>query len=104
MTFFKQSTAREIKLPVKYNDIHISDRWIIRERYIVKQHGLCAHCHSDLSIPPPDFIREKQIDWDLFPLNFQVYPQHLHHHHDTGMTVGTVHMLCNAVLWQYHGE
>jgi hypothetical protein len=29
---------------------------------------------------------------------------HLHHSHETGMTIGAVHARCNAVLWQYHGE
>ena len=40
----------------------------------------------------------------LFPPNFFKWPVHLHHSHDTGMTIGAVHARCNAVLWQYHGE
>ncbi len=104
MSFFKRLTPHEVELPVQYSKINFSDRWKIRERYIVKQNGLCSYCHSDLKDPPPDFIQEKQINWDLFPANFQAYPQHLHHDHNTDMTIGTVHMRCNAVLWQYHGE
>jgi hypothetical protein len=40
----------------------------------------------------------------LFPKNFLKWPVHLHHSHDTGMTIGAVHSYCNAVLWQYHNE
>jgi len=54
---------------------------------------------------PPEFLSlEKRIDWDLFPPGFLKNPVHLHHNHDTGMTIGAVHAYCNAVLWQYYGE
>jgi len=44
------------------------------------------------------------IKKSLFPRGFFGYPIHLHHSHDTGMTIGAVHAHCNAVLWQYEGE
>ncbi|AGI61771.1 hypothetical protein VCO139_0016 [Vibrio phage VCO139] len=40
----------------------------------------------------------------LFPKNMFQYPIHLHHDHNTGMTIGAVHARCNAVLWEYYGE
>lgn len=90
--------------PVNYDKIKTSERKIVRENYIIHQRGLCQHCHSDLRYGPPDFIIEKRIDWDLFPPGFLKNPVHLHHNHDTGMTIGAVHAYCNAVLWQYYGE
>ena len=39
----------------------------------------------------------------IFPENFFDHSIHLHHDHDTGMTIGAVHAHCNAVLWEYEG-
>jgi len=93
-----------MKLPVKYDDIPISDRWRVREEYVRLQEGNCYHCGAPLSGKPTKKIRIKWINTRLFPPNFFRYPIHLHHSHDTGMTIGAVHSLCNAVLWQYYGE
>ena len=91
-------------LPVNYNRLDQSQRREVRNEYVRLQSGKCHHCQGDLDEQPPTHIRDKQIDWRWFPPNFLKYPQHLHHCHKTGMTIGTVHALCNAVLWQYHGE
>ena len=32
------------------------------------------------------------------------HPIHLHHDHDTDLTIGAVHAYCNAILWEYHNE
>lgn len=40
----------------------------------------------------------------IFPKGFFDRPVHLHHSHDTGLTIGAVHAVCNAVLWIYHRE
>jgi hypothetical protein len=53
---------------------------------------------------PHPRIQSTEIDLDLFPDGFLRYPIHLHHNHETGMTIGAVHSRCNAVLWQYEGE
>ena len=90
--------------PVNYDKINTSERKIVRENYVIHQQGLCYHCLSDLRYPPPDFITEKKIQWDLFPKGFLKNPVHLHHNHDTSMTIGAVHAYCNAVLWLYYGE
>ena len=62
------------------------------------------YCTQPLNRPPPDDVAEKDINWDLFPPNFQRWPIHLQHDHYTGMTEGAVHMRCNAVMWQYEGR
>lgn len=43
------------------------------------------------------------IDERLFPKGFFDHPVHLHHNHDTGLTIGAIHCYCNAISWQYHG-
>ena len=93
-----------MKLPVNYDNLTWQQRGVVREQYIVEQKGFCYHCKSCLKQPPPDFITEKKIHWDLFPPNFLKYPVHLHHCHTTGLTIGAVHSYCNAVLWEYYGE
>jgi len=77
---------------------------MVRNAYVEEQKGLCCHCKSALSEDPPEFITRKKVDKRNFPEGFFKHPIHLHHSHDTGMTIGAVHCYCNAVLWQYHGE
>lgn len=72
--------------------------------YIAKQGNKCYHCDSSLDESPPRNITKLQINKRLFPGGFFKHPIHLHHCHTSGMTLGAVHAVCNAVLWQYHGE
>ncbi len=91
-------------LPVNYDELAAQERRAVREEYIRRQNGLCQHCSSSLAEPPPAKILDLPINERLFPANFFKWPVHLHHDHETGMTIGAVHSRCNAVLWQYHGE
>lgn len=93
-----------MKLPINYNDAHWTVRKKAREAYIEQQGGRCYYCGELLSDPPSKKVLSKPIARILFPPNFFKWPIHLHHCHDTGMTIGAVHSTCNAVLWQYHGE
>lgn len=93
-----------INLPANYNRLTISERRAVRERYVELQQGLCCHCQGPLAEEPPEHITSKRILWSSFPPMFLKHPVHLHHSHDTGLTIGAVHAYCNAVLWQYHGE
>lgn len=88
-------------LPQDYTKLEWWQRRDVRNQYVQEQNGKCKHCKGDLSESPS---QTKKIRWSLFPPNFLKYPVHLHHNHDTGMTIGAVHAYCNAVLWQYHGE
>lgn len=91
------------KLPVNYDKLHWTERREVRDQYVAEQEGKCYYCKCPLNRRPPECVK-RPIDWGLFPANFLRYPVHLHHCHDTGMTIGAVHAYCNAVLWQYHGE
>lgn len=93
-----------MELPVKYSRIPRKERWKVRNAYVEKQEGLCYHCEGPLDKDPPSHIIDHEINWSLFPAGFLIHPVHLHHSHDTDMTLGAVHAYCNAVLWQYHGE
>ncbi len=90
-------------LPINYSKAHWAVRKQAREQYIHEQEGDCYHCKSSLNLAPPKEITDKPIDKSLFPKQFFKWPIHLHHCHDTGMTIGAVHNYCNAVLWQHHG-
>jgi len=91
-------------LPVDYTELAPQERRAVRERYIELQDGLCMFCKKSLDMEPPKRVKNKRIDWDLFPPNFLRYPVHLQHNHETGMTEGAVHAYCNAVVWRYHGR
>lgn len=93
-----------MELPVNYNNINSRQRKLVREEYVKRQNECCSHCGEKLYKNPPSDIRTMKIDLGLFPPNFLKWPVHLHHNHNTGMTIGAVHAYCNAVLWQYHGE
>lgn len=93
-----------ITLPAVYSDLEWWERREVRDEYVRLQGGKCHHCNASLDQEPAKHIRGKRINWALFPPNFTKHPVHLHHSHDDGMTIGAVHALCNAVLWQYHGE
>ena len=93
---------KNIKLPVNYNELHYKERRIVREEYIKLQDGKCFHCSVSLDKKPNLSVRKLSVNKNLFPKGFFDYPIHLHHNHDTGMTIGAVHCYCNAVLWQYY--
>ena len=91
-------------LPAIYSELSFSERKQIRNRYLELQKGMCCHCGAPLNGPADPSVFEYKIDDTLFPEKFFNYPIHLHHDHNTGLTIGTVHCLCNAVLWQYFDE
>lgn len=96
--------VNEINLPVKYSSLSIEERRAIRNEYYRRQHGICMYCGGYLGKEPPQWIKDKKINWLLFPDNFLKYPVHLQHNHETDMTEGAVHAYCNAVMWQYEGR
>lgn len=91
-------------LPVEYSKLSPSERKVVREQYIDEQDGYCWFCKEHLGNSPRKDIDEKWIHGWMFPESFFNYPIHLHHDHDTDLTIGAVHAKCNAVLWQYYGK
>jgi hypothetical protein len=98
------SEPSAISLPANYYNLTRLQRRAVREEYARRQEGLCFHCGDPLSGPPSAEVRKLRINQRLFPPNHFLWPVHLHHSHDTGITIGAVHCRCNAALWQYHGE
>jgi len=92
-----------ISLPANYDELSWKERREVREEYIKLQNGKCFFCKESIYGEPSDEIIDMFIRKNLFPKNFFNYPIHLHHNHDTGMTIGAVHSKCNAVMWQYYG-
>ena len=88
-------------LPVNYDNIDQSTRRLVREEYVKLQEGKCYFCNTLLTEVPDN---KYSVNRKLFPINFFKWPVHLHHNHNTGMTIGAVHAVCNAVLWQHYGE
>lgn len=93
-----------MKLPQDYNKLNSKQKKQVRDQYIKLQNNKCFYCQCDLNEYPPKSITDKKINWKLFPKFFYKNPIHLQHNHYTGMTEGTVHMYCNAVMWQYENR
>ena len=94
-----------MKLPVEYDSlVSFAERRAVRETYIKKQYGKCCHCGEPLDGDPSDEVAALKLNMSLFPKNFLKNPVHLHHDHDSGLTIGAVHAKCNGVLWEYYGE
>lgn len=87
-----------------YSKMTPAERRAMRLLYIEEQGGECWYCHSNLEKEPPKRIVEKKINWSAFPKGFLNNPVHLHHDHNTDLTIGAVHAYCNAVLWEYFGQ
>ena len=93
-----------MKLPINYEESTPAVRREARLEYITKQDGCCWHCGDLLDGEPNESVTERPMDTNLFPEHFLTYPIHLHHCHETGLSIGAVHARCNADLWQYHGQ
>lgn len=90
-----------IRLPVVYDDTPPAERRAIREEYVRLQKGLCWYCKGPLSDKSIHEVAKKKINAWRFPPDFLKWPVHLHHDHNTGLTIGAVHAYCNAVSFDY---
>lgn len=99
-----QKIPADFDLPLDYNGASPALRKAAREKCVVLQNNKCHFCDGDFDDELPQTVTDLKIDLKLFPPNFLKHPIHLHHNHDTGMTIGAVHAHCNAILWQYLGE
>lgn len=102
MVHLKSKANGALKLPVNYKALDVSQVRLVREAYISEQGGLCQHCGDSLAKISETFFID-DINKKLFPAGFFKHPVHLHHDHDTSMTIGAVHAICNAHSWEYNG-
>ena len=93
-----------MELPIHYSKASSQYRRLARERYVRIQEGKCWHCKNPLDGDPSLGIMRAYIDPRPFPPGFFDHPVHLHHNHETDLTIGAVHARCNAWLWNYKGE
>jgi hypothetical protein len=93
-----------ITIPCVYHDTSIEVRRIVREEYMRRQKNMCLFCASPLTGPPGYQAMRVSVSVFLFPAGFFNNPIHLHHNHKDGMTLGAVHALCNAILWEHFNE
>ena len=94
-------------LPVDYKQLSSKKKKEVREEYVKAQKELCWYCKKPLYGKPAknvlSYVLPKNVN-EIFHSGFFAHPVHLHHNHETGMTIGAVHCLCNAVLFLKHGE
>jgi len=90
-----------MELPINYDEASSQTRKEARLQYIELQNNLCMYCGTNIHEKPYNLKTKRKVDWDNFPPNFLQYPIHLQHNHNTGLTEGAIHSLCNAISWQY---
>ena len=90
--------------PYEYTKLNPRERAILRREYEIRQEGLCQFCKEPLNSVPSAQVLKAKIRLNMFPTGFLRNPIHLHHCHDTDLTIGAVHAECNAYLWQYLGQ
>ncbi len=95
------------KFPQRYRDLNSNQRRKLRDEYIEYFNGRCMYCDELLDDEPHEFVRQSadQIDWDDLAggkEGFLKNPVHLHHDHQTGLTLAAIHAMCNAHSWHFH--
>jgi hypothetical protein len=93
-----------VVIPAMYDQLTSDQRARVRDEYARRQGGRCHYCDQPLYGPPSDEVQRYPVTEHIYPRGFFTWPQHLHHSHRTGLTIGTVHARCNAVLFEKHGE
>ncbi len=93
--------------PQRYHDLNTNQRRELRDQYVEHVGGQCLYCEEQLEDEPHKFVRQSadDIDWDNFPggkEEFLKHLVHLHHDHNTGLTLAAVHALCNAHSWHFY--
>jgi hypothetical protein len=93
--------------PQKYDDLNSEEKRKLREQYIEWFNGRCLYCEEMLEDEPHKFVRQSadDIEWDDLhggKEGFLSNPVHLHHDHETGLTLAPLHALCNAHSWHFN--
>ncbi len=91
-------------LPILYRSVSPAQRREVRDQYVAEQGGDCPFCYCALSGPPEPVTQTLHLDPERLPPGFFRHPVHLHHDHETGLTISAVHARCNAILFQYFGQ
>lgn len=93
--------------PQRYRDLNANQHRKLRDEYVEYFRGRCLYCDGQLDDEPHEFVRQSadEIEWDNLPGSkegFLKNPVHLHHDHETGLTLGPIHALCNAHSWHFY--
>lgn len=100
-----RAQQERLQIPAMYDALTWVERRMVREEYIILQKGACYYCKATLLHDTPDELKERfPLDPRYWGPKFLEHPVHLHHDHNTGLTLGATHAYCNAILAQYHGE
>ncbi len=105
-------------LPIDYNKASRNLQRLAREEYVRRQNGLCCFCNYPLSQETPDSVKKEyplafrehenylyamgsNRKTGTFPKGMLDHPVHLHHNHETGLTIGAIHVYCNIISFVY---
>ena len=94
----KGALQYNLELPTKYSSLSGERLSAVKEAYICLQRERCWLCGNNLYELSKYLVDNPK----LMPLCgnelAERYPLHLHHDHDTGLTLGVTHAECNIII------
>lgn len=105
-----------LTLPMPYDELRRNWRKkrFVRDAYRAFQDDACCIC-GGLLAPYGDAPKKTRENLEILEAvigkgeainlsKLQRWPTHLHHNHETGLTVGAAHGACNIWLWISEGK
>ena len=88
----------KLELPTKYSSLSGERLSAVKEAYICLQRERCWLCGNNLWGLPKYIVENPKLMALCFNKLAEQMPYHLHHDHDTGLTLGVTHAECNIII------
>lgn len=93
----KGSLRYKLELPTKYSSLSGERLSAVKDAYICLQRERCWLCGDNLYELPKYIVDNPNYMGLCYNQLAEQTPLHLHHNHDTGLTLGVAHAECNII-------
>lgn len=93
----KGALRYKLELPTKYSSLSGERLAVVKEAYICLQRERCWLCGGNLYELPNHVVDNPNLIGLCSSQLAEQHPLHLHHNHDTGLTLGVAHAECNII-------
>jgi len=93
----KGSLRYKLELPIKYSSLSGERLSAVKEAYTCLQRERCWLCGNNLWDLPKYIVENPKLMGLCGNQLAEHSPLHLHHDHDTGLTLGVTHAECNII-------
>jgi hypothetical protein len=91
------SLRYKLDLPTKYSSLSGERKSAVISAYICLQRERCWLCGDSLYELPTFIVENPKLMALSYNELAEEHPHHLHHDHDTGLTLGVTHAECNIM-------